>query len=553
MSTQDEPADLILHGGSVFTPNGPATPDRAVAVRSGRVIAVGTDEQALRLRGPHTQLVDLHGRMVIPGFQDAHVHPADGGITRSRCDLSGLDTAAEYLDAIGSYAVGHTDRRWVLGGGWAMDAFPRGVPSARPLDQVTGTRPTYLPNADGHTAWVNTAALDLAGITRDTPDPVDGRIERDQDGRPSGALHEGAQRLVTQLIPRIRESDLVAGLLEGQRYLHSLGITAWQDAIVGGDTAENNTLSAYHRLANDGRLTARVVGALWWDRRQGHEQLAELVQCRDTFSAGRFQATSVKLMVDGVIETRTAAMLTPYLDDEGRATAHRGMSFIDPDELPRYVSSLDAAGFQTHFHAIGDRAVRQALDAIESARVDHGYRDTRPHIAHLQVVHPDDVPRFSRLGVIANVQPLWACPEPQMTELTIPLLGPERAAWQYPFASLARHGAQLAGGSDWPVSTPDPLQEIHVAVNRRQPHSVHDEAFLPHEVLSLEQALTAFTVGSARTNHLDRQTGTIQVGKNADLAVLDRNILTEPADAVAEAHVVLTLVDGQAVYQAGDL
>jgi hypothetical protein len=255
-------------------------------------------------------------------------------------------------------------------------------------------------------------------------------------------------------------------------------------------------------------------------------------------------------MLVGVLETFTGAMLDPYLDGHGRATEKRGISFIDPEILAAAVTRLDAAGLQPHFHAIGDRAVREGLDAVEAARSANGPTDTRPHMAHIQVIHPDDVARFATLDVVANAQPLWACHEGQMDELTIPFLGPERAAWQYPFRSLLRSGARLAMGSDWSVSTPNPLLEMEVAVNRVWPESRgRAEPFLAEERISLEDAIRAFTIGSAFVNHLDAETGSIEVGKLADLAVIDRDALAPDADPIGDARVVLTTVGGQVVFE----
>ncbi|RNI21315.1 amidohydrolase [Flexivirga caeni] len=541
-------ADLILYGGHVRTGLRDQL-HQAVAVLNGRIVAVGTNAQLHELRGPHTVSLDLRDRLVLPGFQDAHIHPVEGGLTRQQCDLHEQATAPEYLAAICEYARSHPAAPWIVGGGWSMDAFPGGVPHRSPLDAVVQDRPVFLPNRDGHSTWVNSRALELAGIDERTPDPPDGRIERDPDGMPTGVLHEGAARLVSGLLPPLTAQDRRAGLLAGQRYLHSLGITGWQDAIVGGDVAEQDSYQTYCDAAASGELTARVVGALWWERSRGLDQLPELIARRDASRIGRFAATSVKLMVDGVLETRTAAMRTPYLQADGSPSADVGMSFLDAETLREIVVEIDAAGLQAHFHAIGDRAVRDALDAVEAARIINGNNDTRPHIAHLQVVHPDDRVRFALTGVAANAQPLWACYEPQMTQLTIPQLGPERAGWQYPFADLHHSGAVLAAGSDWPVSTPNPLEEIHVAVNRRAIDTPCEPAFLPEQALTLHEAVAAFTIGSAHVNHLDQLTGTLQVGKRADFAVLDRDIFTEPADRIGEAVVDLTFVDGDLVFE----
>ncbi len=347
-----------------------------------------------------------------------------------------------------------------------------------------------------------------------------------------------------RLLPAPTIEDVVAGLEVAQAYLHRLGITGWQDAIV-----DARDLAAYRRFAESGRLTARVVAAQWWDREAGLPQIDGMIEERARSSIGRLEATSVKLMLDGVIENFTASVLEPYVDDGGRTTDNRGIDMIDPGALKGFVTALDAHGFQPHFHALGDRAVRQALDAIEAARAANGMTDTRPHLAHLQLVDPADWPRFAALDAGANIQPLWARNEDQMTELTVPFLPPGRAAFQYPFRSLARAGARLVGGSDWTVSTPDVMQQVEVAVRRVDPDHREREPFLPDETLDLETALRAYTMGAAWANHADDTTGSIEVGKLADLVMLDRDLTREPSDRLGDARVLLTLIEGDAVYE----
>ncbi len=537
-------ADLLLTGGSIFTADPAKTWAQALAVRDGRIVAVGGDRDVRRLAGPRTRMIELRGRTVTPGFQDAHVHPTHAGLARVRCELHDARGLDRYLEIVATYVRTRPEATWILGGGWSMADFPGGMPRREDLDRVAPDRPAFLPSRDGHDAWVNSRALELAGVTRDTPDPADGRIARDPDGTPSGTLHEGAQDLVGRLVPEAGEVEMRDALRESQRYLHSLGITAWQDAIV-----EDKDQAAYLALAASGELTARVVGALWWERSRGLDQIDDLVARRQTGRLGRYAATSVKLMVDGIIENQTAAMLQPYLDLHGHATDNAGLSFIDPETLKAAVVRLDALGFQPHFHALGDRAVREALDAVEAARAVNGWSDTRPHLAHLQVIHPDDLPRFRTLGALANAQPYWAVHEDQMDELTLPILGPEVSARQYPWRSLRRHGATLVMGSDWSVSTPDPLIEIEVAVNRVLDGSRGVKPpFLPEERLDLVDALTAFTAGSAYANHLD-ETGTIATGMLADLAILDRDLFDRGAGEIGEARVVATFVEGVPVYE----
>jgi predicted amidohydrolase YtcJ len=543
-------ADLVFTGGPVHLGNAVHSRATAVAVTGERIMAVGHAE-VTELVGPGTEVVDLGGRLLIPGFQDAHVHPVGGGLELGACDLTGAVTLEEYRQRISAYAAANPDATWITGGGWSMETFPGGIPDRLILDELVPDRPVFLPNRDHHGGWANTRALEIAGIDAQTPDPVDGRIEREPDGTPIGALQEGAMQLVAKHVPAATEDDLVAGLLRAQNLLHSLGITAWQDALVASEGPLGDVAGTYRIAQDRDLLTARVVGALWWERDQGLEQLERLLEVREQLTRGRMTASTVKIMQDGVAENHTAAMLSPYLRHGCGCAAggrHDGLSFVDPTALPDYVTALDAQGFQVHFHALGDRAVREALDAIEAARTAHGFNDHRHHLAHVQVVHPDDVPRFRALGATANMQPLWAAHEPQMDELTIPFLGPERSSWQYPFADLQREGAVLAAGSDWPVSSPDPIQGIHVAVNRVGP-GADAEAFLPEQRLPLGVALGAYTAGTAYVNHLD-DTGTIAVGNLADLAVLDRDPFAGPASEICRTTVEQTFVGGRRVYAA---
>ncbi|MFE7233818.1 amidohydrolase [Streptomyces sp. NPDC002405] len=541
-------ADLVFVQGPVHTGDPARTRVSGLAVTGERISAVGHDE-VRELIGPRTEVVDLSGKLLLPGFQDAHVHAVYGGLELGECDLTGTVGVDEYLRRIREYADAHPDSPWITGGGWSMESFEGGLPTRQLLDSVVPDRPVYLPNRDHHGAWVNTRALELAGLSRDTPDPADGRIERGSDGTPSGVLQEGATALVARLVPDKTAGDRLAGLLRAQRLLHSLGITGWQDALLGTFNGQSDPSDAYLTAAREGTLTARVVGALWWDRARGADQIPELVSRRAELTHGRFRAGSVKIMQDGIAENFTAAMTSPYLDSCGCVTANSGLSFVDPVELRSHVTALDALDFQVHFHALGDRAVREALDAVEAARTANGRRATRHHLAHLQVIHPDDIARFARLGAIANIQPLWAAHEPQMDELTIPFLGPERAAWQYPFGSLLRAGATLAAGSDWPVSSPDPIAGIHVAVNRMVPETTDDRVFLPEQRLDLSTAVAAYTAGSAHVNGLD-EAGSLRPGNLADLVVLDRDIFTAPAEEIGTARAVQTYVGGELVHSA---
>jgi predicted amidohydrolase YtcJ len=554
----DTKADLAFVGGKIRTPAHPLGFVQALAARGGVIQALGPDEEIRDLTGPGTRVVDLRGRLALPAFGDAHVHPVGGGLEHLRCNLLGLRTRPEYLDVISAYCAAQSPGAWVLGGGWTMTAFPGGTPLAADLDAVTGGRPAFLPNRDHHSAWVNAAALRLAGVDADTPDPADGRIERDEAGRPAGTLHDGAMRLVAAHVPLATIEELTEGLLAAQAYLHSLGITRFQDACVGaaGELGIPDAFDAYCRAAADGLLTCHAVGALWWDRRRGLDQIEDLKSRRERAAAagGRFRATTVKLMVDGICETFTAAMSAPYLDGHGHPTDHHGNLFLEPEVLSEATRRLAAEGFQLHFHAIGDRAVTVALDAL--ATLPAAQRQAaRHHLAHLQFIAPQDLARFQALGAVANFQPLWACTDAQMTELTLPFIDAERANWQYQIASLARGGTRIAFGSDWPVSSADPLQEIHVAVNRVLSASLGhrgepecEDPFMPGQAITVQAAVDAFTSGVAWVNHCEDVAGTLLPGLQADLAVLDQDLFAIPPREIGSTSVVLTAANGAVVF-----
>ena len=540
-------ADTVFVGGSVFTGGWSTSRRAAVAVSSGRISAVGADHEVRALIGAGTEVVDLDGGLLAPGFQDAHVHPVVAGLEMLRCRLDDTTSAQECLDRVREVAGAVGPDCWITGGGWSMEHFPRGLPTRDLLDAAAPEHPVALINRDHHGLWVNSRALALAGIDASTPDPTHGRIEREADGTPTGVLHESAMDLVSRVVPPTGSADQRVALLKAQEVLLSLGITTWQDAAVGDVFGLNDVLTVYLEAATTGQLVARVVGALWWDRERGADQIAELADRRDGARTGRFRATTVKIMQDGVAENFAAAMTEPYLDACGCPTDNRGMSFVHPQALKDYVRRLDSEGFQVHFHALGDRAVRESLDAIEAARESNGPGDNRHHLAHLQVVAPTDLERFAALDATATIQPLWAAHGRQMDELTVPFLGVERARRQYPFAGLLRAGTSMAAGSDWPVSSPDPLAGLQVGVTRR-PLDEDQPPFFPGSALSLADLFTAYTAGSARVNHLEAVCGSITEGLRADVVVLDRDPFAGPAEEIAATRVRRTYIDGECVH-----
>jgi predicted amidohydrolase YtcJ len=519
----------------------------SVAVVDGRVAAIGDVEDVRSAAGARAEEIDLAGGLLSPGFVDSHLHPLMGGLERSLCDLGPAKSAAECLAIIGEYARSNPDEPWIVGGGWRLDLFPGGTPTREALDRVVPDRPVILRSADRHGSWVNSRALEIAGVTAATPDPSDGRIERDADGAPSGTLHEGAIILVQTHSPAPSVAALHRGLLVAQEYVFSLGMVGWQDALLRIQDNGVDSLDAYLAAMADGSLRAKVTGALWWDRTRGLEQLPDLIARRDRAATvgERFRADTVKIMLDGIPENFSARLTQSYRDEHGHPTGNTGVTFVAPESLTEIARALDDAGFQMHFHALGDLAVREALDAVAGlpnrARLRH-------HLAHVQFIQPVDVQRFTTATATANLQPLWAQNEKALRELTLPFLDPSLASLVYPFGDLHRAGASLAAGSDWPVSSADPIEGIHVAVNRSSPETADAGPMLPEQALPLSVIWDAYTYGSAWLNHREATTGEIRVGAAADLIVLDRDPFSRPADEIAETTVTSTWIDGERVW-----
>ena len=536
------PADLVLSGGAIYTLDAARSWAEAVAIRDGRIVYVGADDGARAWVGPTTRVVELGGRFVLPGFHDSHLHPITGGMRTLRCELSGAATAAEALERVRAYAAAHPDAPWVVGRGWELFLFPAANPRKETLDAVIADRPVYLTSADGHSAWVNSRALALASVTAATPDPPLGRIERDgATGEPSGTLREEAKQLVSRLLPEATAAERREGIVRAVELAHRAGLVGLFDATV--DAIE---LPDYREVGRQGKLDVHLGVALYVDPEKPFApQLAELLALRREDWGPHVRITAAKLYADGVIESGTAALLAPYLDRDGS----RGVLEWDEGKLREAAIALDREGLQLHVHAIGDRAIRVTLDTVAAVRRANGPRDRRPTLAHIELFDPADVPRFRALGAIASFQPLWAWADPYIKDLTEPQLGPERSRWLYPIGSVAATGAVLAGGSDWSVSSMVPLEGIEVAVTRRGPAEGPGPAWIPEERASLATMVAAYTIGSAYAAYREGETGSLEVGKSADLVVLDRDLFAVPPHEISEAKVLLTLFAGREVHR----
>lgn len=536
-----QPADTVLLGGRVWTGDAARSWASALAIRDGRLLYVGDDTGARALIGAGTEVVALNGEMVVPGFCDSHSHPVSSGLELGQLHLGEARTRAEIEEQIRAYSAAHPELAWIVGGGWEMTAWPGASPTRQDLDALIPDRPAFLTTSDAHTAWVNSKALEMTGLSRDTADPSGGRIERDAGGEPDGLLREEAIALVADKLPKETPEAYREGALRGLRMAARFGITTVHEA-----DATPEILQAYEELEKQGLLTARVVAALHTEPSRGPEQVAELRELRQRFGSSMIAPRAAKIFADGVMESRTAALLQPYTG----YPQERGIMNWEPEALRAMVVALDAASFQVHTHAIGDRAIRETLDAIEAAGKANGPRDARHHIAHLQLIDSADIPRFRRLGVLANVQPLWAYRDPFIRDLTEPVLGPERSAAMYPLASLVASGAVVVAGSDWSVSSMNPLEAMEVAVTRQNPAGGDSEPWIPEQRLRLPEILAAYTINGAYLSFLESETGSLEVGKWADLVVLDQDLFEVPPGRLGEVRVVLTMLAGKAVYRA---
>lgn len=557
-----DPADLLITGGRVFTayrprelaPYGsdigprPVSAPNAIAIRDGRIAWIGRDDEALRdWRGPATEHIDARGGLITAGFDDAHLHLVGGANESDRVDLFQLPTVESIQSAIARHAATDPGAPWVLGRGWLYGPFPGGLPTRELLDAVVPDRPAFMGCYDGHTGWVNTAALRVAGIHRETPDPPHGIIVRDPvTGEATGALKESAQELVRRFIPPQTTEQTLAAMRRTIAAMHVAGITAIQDAWV-----EPDELPLWRALRDEGalRLRARVAlpmrpdGTLaaWRSTLEAYEALIGDLRGGEWLDAG-----VLKAFADGVIEARTAAMLEPYVDDTSS-----GNPEWDAETLDAFTAEADGRGWQMEIHAIGDGAIRMVLDSYERAAAANPARDRdrRHRVEHIETIARQDIPRFASLGVIASMQPYHADPAPYQIDVWAGNIGPERTGQGWSWASIRREGGVVALGSDWPVVPFDPFIALNAAVNRQTIDGYPVGGWLPSEKLSLPDALSAYGHGSAFAAFAETRRGTLRAGAAADIVVLDRDILAGGPSSIIGTTVGLTVVGGQVVHR----
>ena len=537
----DGPVDVIIHNAKIYTAGTNGTMAEAVAIRGNQILRVGSEREVTRLRKPQTTMIDAKGAAVLPGFNDAHVHFIDGGLGLERIDLADAVTVDEVQSRIRTWASDHADASWVLGRGWYYQPFPGGLPTRQQLDAVVSDRPAQIISSDGHTSWVNTRALRLARITRKTPNPPGGVIVKDpKTGEPTGVLKEAAMALVGSHVPATTRTDRAAALRRAIGEAQRNGITSVQHASGDADDFER-----YAEARRDGDLGVRVYAALSAPAGLTESAIAQLdAIARPYPDDPLFKAGAIKIMLDGVIEAGTAAMLAPFADGTESGTAT-----IAPDDFNRIVRVLDRAGWQILTHASGDQAVNMALTAYEHAVRSNPLpeRGRRHRIEHLETVDAGDLPRFGALGVVASMQPYLG--SPNQIDVWFKNVGPERASRGWPYQSIAAGAGRLAFGSDWPRGALNPLLGLHTAVTRTTPDGLPEGGWYPGERLALTTAIDAYTSGAAWASFDEQRKGSLAAGMLADLVVLSEDIFEAPASRLASTRVDVTIFDGRIVFR----
>ena len=536
-------ADILLENGSVYTVDTKRRWAEAIAIAGDQILFVGSDDDAAATVGPDTTVVDLQGKMVLPGFVDAHAHPSHAMDLVGNISLYNLDSLKAYQETIARYAASCGDAEVLRGGGWDNKYFPGIGPDRTILDALVPDQLISLVSYDGHSIWVNSLTLEMAGIGQDTPDPAGGLIERDPDsGKPSGTLRETAMQLIDGVIPDYSTEERKRALLAYQDMAVRSGITLSHDAML-----EAESIKAFSELETEGQLKMRFRGAVLMEPNRPIEpQIRAVLKERKKNRHPYFQTNAAKIFVDGVIEGGTAFLLEPYV----HKPEFRGEPLWKPEMLNEVSAVLDDEGVQIHVHVIGDAATRIALDALEYAQANNGQRDSRHLITHLQLVAPEDIQRFGKLGVIGVPQPFWFSVGDYYRDLALPYLGKERADSQYPMRSFIEAGVMMASASDFPVTIPfDPVIGMQLGITRSEIGIEPEEVLWPEERTTLDEMIATFTFNGAYANFLDKETGSLEVGKRADIVVLERNLFEMPATEIAQSEVLLTLVDGIEVYR----
>ena len=541
-SSKPQPADTIIRNARIYTVNQKQPWAEAIAIRGEKIIAVGSADQVAVHQGAKTKIIDAGGRLMLPGFEDCHIHFMEGSLGLTHVDLNGSKTVAEIQRRVKAYADSHPQEPWITGMGWTYPTFgAAAVPDKKIIDAVVPDRPVFLVAFDGHSSWANSKALQMAGITRETADPPNGKILRDAQGDAIGALQESAGDLVSSKMPKPTAEQRLTALRLGIHEANKVGLTRVHSA--GGDF---EWLHLYDQLRQNNQLTLRFYVAYFLDPPElTPDAIEKIEQARKKYKDDWISGGVVKTMLDGVVEAHTAAMFQPYSDDPSQT----GKLFWDPEKYGNAITELDRRGLQIFTHAIGDKAVRTALDAYQQAAMANHTSDARPRIEHIETISAQDIPRFGKLGVIASFQPLHAYPDEDTLDIWARNVGPERATRAWVWHSIEASGGKLAFGSDWPVVTLNPWKGVQNALTRKTEEGTPATGFVPQERVSLEDTIRAYTLGAAYAGRRDQFEGSLEPGKLADLIIVSQDLFKIPADQTGKIEVLLTMVGGKAVYQ----
>jgi predicted amidohydrolase YtcJ len=546
---QIQPADTVILNGRIYTENSRQPWAEALAVRADKVVAAGKAEDINVYRGSKTKVIDAGGRLVLPGFTDSHIHFLEGSMNAQQIVIEDTQTLAGVQRQVKAYAAAHPEKPWILGRGWAYPMFgAAALPDKKYLDEVIPDRPVYLECFDGHTWWANSKALQLAGITRDKPDPVSGIMRDPNTGEPTGVIKEDpADAVVERVIPLPTRDEKLKAIRQNLKEANRAGLVRVHSASnLGAGISDLENIDLYDELRRAGDLSLRMYMAYYMQPPTlTPQKLLEIENARRRYHDEWIAAGAAKFFLDGVIESHTAAMLAPYSDDPSTS----GQLLWDPDEYTKAVIELDRHNIQVFTHAIGDRAIRLALDAYEAAQKTNRTEDARHRIEHIEDASAADIPRFGKLGVIASFQPLHAYPNDDALTIWARNVGPERAQRAWAWRSIENSGGRLAFGSDWPVVTFNPWTGVQTALTRQTTEGNPPGGFVPQERMTLEDVIRAYTLGGAFAGHRENTEGSLEPGKLADLIVLSQDLFKIPPDAIGKTEVLLTMVGGKVVYQ----
>ena len=537
------PADIVVLHGKIYTVNAKQPWAQALAIRDGKIILVGSEKEIEKFRGASTRVIDAKDHLVLPGFEDTHVHFIGGAFSLQQVKLDDASSIAEIQKRVKEYAAAHPGNSFIQGFGWMYPVFGKeALPDKKYLDEVLPDRPALLSAYDGHTSWANSKALQMAGVTRDTPDPLNGIIVHDpKTGEPTGALKEAAGELVAKLIPKPTREDTMAALLQGIRYANQLGLTRVHSA--GGDDVNLDLLD---ELRREGKLTLRFYVAPFLEPPTlTAETIESIEKLRRTYHDDWIDVGAVKFLGDGVIEAHTAGMLEPYTDDPSLI----GKPNWSAEEFTTAVTELDRRGFQIFTHAIGDRTIQQTLDGYAAAHKTNGTKDSRDRIEHIEDPSAAEIPRFGREGVIASMQPLHAYPNDDILQVWARNVGPERAKRAWPWHDIAAADGRLTFGSDWPVVTLNPWPGVQNLLTRQTTEGTPPGGWNTYECITLAQAINGYTLGAAYAGRRDKTEGSLETGKVADLIVVSQDLFHTDPHQVGKTDVLVTIVGGKVVYE----